>query len=164
MTTFSTFTRASLVLILLVVTPLFIPGESVLAQPLVDFDSFKLKKVRIKDKEKDFKDKLDFKGTFTLGAGREIDPANEEVTVTIVGFNGSIVFTQTIPPGSFKQKGRKRQHYEFKRKGKGKKKIGSSPCRVGNLGMILDLRKHAGEDLETQVLFIAPNPPPKITT
>lgn len=32
---------------------------------------------------------------------------------------------------------------------------GSSPCRVGNLGMILDLRKHAGEDLETQVLFIA---------
>ena len=34
------------------------------------------------------------------------------------------------------------------------KNDGSSPCRVGNLGMILDLRKHAGEDLETQVLFI----------
>ncbi len=32
---------------------------------------------------------------------------------------------------------------------------GSSPWRVGNFGMILDLRKHAGENLETQVLLIA---------
>ena len=98
MTPFSKFTRASLVLILLTITLFFISNTSVLAQALVNFDSFDLKKEKIKDKKKDFKDQLDLKGTFTLGLGRDIDPVNEEVTVTIEGLDGTIVFTQTIPP------------------------------------------------------------------
>ncbi len=45
--------------------------------------------------------------------------------------------------------------YRYQDNGTQKSFYGSSPCQVGNFGMILDLRKHAGEDLETQVIFIA---------
>ena len=71
-----------------------------------------------------FTDQLDVRGSFRLGAGSNgIDPVPEEGTVTIVGAENSVVFTQFIPPGALKQKGQKGQEFEFKGKGKGKEQF-----------------------------------------
>ena len=39
-----------------------------------------------------------------LAEGRDINPVSEEVLFKIEDEDGSVVFTQVIPPGSFKQK------------------------------------------------------------
>ena len=119
-------TKTAVVLILLV-APLFIlhtlllPNKRMAQSPpaVVEFDSLHSKKLRIEDREDAFEDRLDWRGTFTLGEGSDrFDAVNEIVEVTIEGAAGSIVFSQTIPPGSFEQKGFKpgRQRFEFKEK------------------------------------------------
>ncbi len=105
------FSRSPLGLILLVAavfipTTLVLPTNPLAQSPLslVEFDSFTFKKRRIEDRRRAFKDRVDLKGTFTLGEGNNgIDPVHEPVTVTIEGVDESIVFTQTILPGSFRR-------------------------------------------------------------
>ena len=131
---FSRFTKSTPGLILFIAAFLFphhllLPNNA-LAQSslsLIELGSFKFKRQRIEDQKGDFEDRLDLRGTFTLGAGSDgIDPVTEAVEVTIEGVDGSTVFTQTIPLGSFKQKKDKpgEREFEFKAKGKGKKRKG----------------------------------------
>lgn len=127
---FSRFTKSTPGLILFIAAFLFphhllLPNNA-LAQSslsLIELGSFKFKRQRIEDQKGDFEDRLDLRGTFTLRAGSDIDPVHEPVTVTIEGVGESTAFTQTIPPGSFKQKKDKpgEREFEFKAKGKGKK-------------------------------------------
>ena len=89
------------------------------AQP-VDFESFEFDRRRIEDSDRPFRDRLELRGTFTLGE-RTIDPLTEEVQVTIEGVDECIVFTQTISPGSFEVEGRRvgRREFEFEGDGVG---------------------------------------------
>ncbi len=86
---------------LLLCSPVGMPSP---AWAVTDFATFEFKKLKIKDKDREFKDKLDLRGTFTLGAESDgIDPVHEAVIVNIEGEDRSTVFTQYIPPGSFER-------------------------------------------------------------
>ena len=59
------------------------------AWALVDFDSFAVKRQVLRDTKKEFKDRVDLRGTFTLGRGRNgIDPLKDPVMVALEGGDG----------------------------------------------------------------------------
>ena len=96
-------------------------GGSSSAWALVEFDSFQFTKQKVKEENKKFKDQLDLGGTLLLGSGNDgLDLTNEAMTVTIRGMDETIIFTQTIPPGSFKSKKGKSKQKKFEYKPKKK--------------------------------------------
>ena len=84
---------------------------------LEEFASFSANQVQIDDRVRENRDRLNLRGSFALGGGSNgINPVMEPVEVTVMGAQSKIIFSETIPPGSFKvvRLGRQRQRFSLK--------------------------------------------------
>ena len=74
------------------------------ALAIEEFASFTAEKITVVDRRRANRDRLNFRGTFVLGPDSNgINPVSESVEVIVRGVEDKIVFSDLIPPGSFKE-------------------------------------------------------------